>query len=125
MQQRAKDKYHCAGLWTNTCCSHPELEKTLEQSALERLQFEMGIHADLLTVGKFTYHAVIENGLIEHEVDHVLIGFIDRESKIVFNKNEVADYQWIDLEALDEWYADHPKLFTPWFKEAYDIAKEG
>ena len=125
LQQRAKDKYHCAGLWTNTCCSHPELEKTLEQSAAERLHFEMGIEADLLSVGKFTYHAVFENGLIEYEVDHVLIGFMDRDSRIPFNKNEVADYQWIDLESLEAWLEDHPELFTPWFKQAYDIAKEG
>jgi isopentenyl-diphosphate delta-isomerase len=125
LQQRAKNKYHCSGLWTNTCCSHPESGTTLEQAALERLQFEMGIDADLLQVGSFTYHAAFENGLVEYEIDHVLIGFIDADLPIVFNKHEVEDYQWIDLDILESWYDESPELFTPWFKQAYDIAKEG
>lgn len=125
LQQRAKQKYHAGGLWTNTCCSHPSPEECLEQAAANRLQFEMGISADLHPVGSFLYRAEFENGLVEHEFDHVFIGFMDRDQRIPFNKDEVSDYQWIDLEALEEWYADHPELFTPWFKQAYEIAQQG
>ena len=125
LQKRADDKYHAGGLWTNTCCSHPAPNQTIEQAAHARLKFEMGIQADLHPVDKFTYRAEFENGLIEHEVDHVFIGFMDRETTIPFNKNEASDYQWIALDALEEWYQDHPELFTPWFYEAYQIALQG
>ena len=125
LQQRADGKYHCAGLWTNTCCSHPAPNEDFADAAANRLRFEMGISADLHPVGQFIYKAEFANGLTEHEVDHVFIGFMNRDQRIPFNKEEAKDYQWIDLEALEEWYQDHPELFTPWFKQAYDIAKEG
>lgn len=125
LQQRAKDKYHCAGLWTNTCCSHPAPGEDVEVAAQRRLAFEMGISADLHPVGHFTYKATFDNGLTEHELDHVFIGFMDREERVRFNKEEVQDYQWIDLESLEDWCAEKPELFTPWFKKAYEIAREG
>lgn len=125
LQQRADAKYHAGGLWTNTCCSHPAPGEDMEVALQNRLAFEMGVDADLHYVDKFIYKAEFDNGLTEHEVDHVYIGFMDRDQRIPFNKDEAQDYQWIDLEALEEWYADHPELFTPWFYEAYQIAKEG
>ena len=43
MQQRALEKYHSGGLWTNTCCSHPRKGETTLNAALRRMQEEMGI----------------------------------------------------------------------------------
>lgn len=125
LQQRALDKYHAPGLWTNTCCSHPAPGEDTTVAALTRLQFEMGITADIQPVGCFTYRAEFANGLIEHEVDHVYIGFMDRDQRVQFNPDEVADYQWIALDALAQWYAEQPALFTPWFDAALTIAVEG
>ena len=125
LQQRAANKYHGGGLWTNTCCSHPEPNQPLAEAASIRLFHEMGINADLHPVGKFTYKAEFENGLIEHEIDHVFVGFMDRDQRIPFNKEEAQDYQWIPLDDLEDWYQEKPELFTPWFYEAYQMAIKG
>ena len=40
LQQRANDKYHSGGLWTNTCCSHPYPNESTQTSAERRLMEE-------------------------------------------------------------------------------------
>ena len=77
LQQRAAHKYHSAGLWSNTCCSHPRPGESIDDAAARRLQEEMGLQTELVYLFRFQYHALLENGLTEHELDHVLIGFSD------------------------------------------------
>jgi isopentenyl-diphosphate delta-isomerase len=79
MQQRNSNKYHCGGLWTNTCCSHPRDQENIIQAAQRRLQEEMGLQIDLQEIGTFTYRAAFSNGLVEHEYDHVMLGFYKGE----------------------------------------------
>lgn len=43
LQQRADGKYHSPGLWSNTCCSHPNKYETLQDAIERRLQEEMGL----------------------------------------------------------------------------------
>src|SRR5579872_394906 len=74
LQKRADGKYHSAGLWTNTCCSHPHLHESPEAAAVRRLQEEMGITCKLRHAFNFTYTATFENNLSEHEFDHVFFG---------------------------------------------------
>src|SRR5690606_25419863 len=99
LQQRALDKYHSGGLWTNTCCSHPRPDEKTIDAANRRLREEMGISCDLTYSFQFQYKAEFENGLIEHEVDHVFFGRSD--STPILNPNEVESYQYkalIDIE---------------------------
>ena len=98
LQQRALTKYHSAGLWTNTCCSHPRIGETIEQAAHRRLTEEMGFDCELITKTSFIYKAAFENGLTEHEFDHVLVGNFNGE--ISFNPTEVKNFKWINLEEL-------------------------
>lgn len=119
MQQRASHKYHGANLWTNTCCSHPQLGERVEESAMERLNFEMGMQCNLHFSHAFIYHAKVENELIEHEYDHVFIGYSD--SNPIINSDEVQDYKWIDLDLLQEDIQLHPTQYTYWFKEALPL----
>lgn len=121
LQQRNLQKYHSAGLWTNTCCSHPRPGENLQDAAKNRLKEEMGIDVDLTEVGAFKYEAEVGNNLIEHEFDHVLIGFIGT-STIQINHNEVADYRWINLNVLENELNNNPEQFTSWFKQALAIA---
>ncbi len=123
LQQRHPDKYHSGGLWTNTCCSHPRPEEDVLKGGERRLKEEMGITITLTQAGHFQYRAEFENGLIEHEYDHVLVGVADSKS-VDFNKTEVFATRWTSIPDLLEDLEKYPEKFTPWFKQALDIALE-
>lgn len=117
LQKRALDKYHSGGLWTNTCCSHPSPGDGLLAAAKRRLIEEMGIRAPLEIISSFIYKAAFENGLIEHEFDHILIGRYNDEVEI--NPMEVMDYKWISITDLNKEVSRHPDEFTIWFLKIY------
>ncbi len=121
LQQRNLQKYHSAGLWTNTCCSHPKPGEQLTTSAKNRLNEEMGIEVELTEVGAFIYKADVGNYLVEHEYDHVLVGFTD-QSIININHDEAAAYRWVEINSLVNELKSNPTQFTSWFKQALDIA---
>lgn len=116
LQQRADEKYHGAGLWTNTCCSHPQMNEIVLESAKKRLQFEMGIDCDLEWVYSFIYKEKVENNLIEHEFDHVFKGYSNE--KPVPNLNEVKDYKWMSIPDIFSDITQNPTHYTVWFKKA-------
>jgi isopentenyl-diphosphate delta-isomerase len=122
IQQRALTKYHSAGLWTNTCCSHPRIGETIEQAAHRRLMEEMGFDCDLSTKTSFIYKAAFENGLTEHEFDHVLVGSFNGE--INFNPTEVKKFKWINLEELQIDLLQNNQNYTAWFKIIFDNFKK-
>ena len=74
LQQRAADKYHSPLQWTNTCCSHQREGESNIEAGKRRLQEEMGFSCELSEVFSFIYKAPFDNGLTEHELDHVMIG---------------------------------------------------
>jgi len=94
LQQRAKEKYHCGGLWTNTCCSHPRKGETVSQAAHRRLLEEMGVDCELEEIFSFSYRVDFPNGLTENELDHVLIGKSDSRPKP--DPKEVEQWKWIN-----------------------------
>lgn len=117
LQQRALDKYHSGGLWTNACCSHPLPGETVVQAAHRRLMEEMGFDCPLSELFQFTYRTDFDNGLIEHEYDHVLIGTYN--GTINPNPQEVNDYRFIPVETLTRLLQEQPAQFTSWFKLAF------
>ncbi len=122
LQQRALTKYHSAGLWTNTCCSHPRIGETIEKAAHRRLMEEMGFDCELSTKTSFIYKAAFENGLTEHEFDHVLVGSFNGE--INFNPTEVKNFKWINLEELQIDLLQNNQNYTAWFKIIFDNFKK-
>ena len=116
LQRRAMDKYHCGGLWTNACCSHPRPGEKVEEAAKRRLQEELGIDVGLQKIFHFIYRAEFENGLTEHEFDHVFIG--EYAGDIPFNAAEVMDTRYLSTEALLPLVQQSPETFTPWFRIA-------
>lgn len=117
LQKRAAEKYHSANLWTNTCCSHPYPKEDTKKAAERRLVEEMGIQSELIKVLSFVYRAELDNGLVEHEFDHVFIGFTAELP--LPNKEEVSDWKIVSFEALDNEVQNNPKQFTEWFKLIY------
>lgn len=117
LQKRVAEKYHSANLWSNTCCSHPYPKELTKAAAERRLDEEMGIKNELINALSFVYRAELENGLIEHEYDHVFIGFTAEFPTP--NKEEVAEWKMLSFEALDNQVQKHPEQFTEWFKLIY------
>ncbi|MCD9584431.1 isopentenyl-diphosphate Delta-isomerase [Tenacibaculum maritimum] len=114
LQQRAADKYHSPLLWTNTCCSHQRNGESSLEAGRRRLQEEMGFTCELEEVFWFIYKAPFDNGLTEHELDHVMIGKYN--DKPIINKEEVAAYKWMRLEEVKEDIKRKPAIYTEWFK---------
>lgn len=114
LQKRAPNKYHSGNLWTNTCCSHPLQNLSLIESAKKRLIEEMGIEANLNKVFSFIYEAEFENGLHEHEFDHVLFGRFNGEP--ILNPYEAVDFRWITISELKDEIQNNPNKFTFWLR---------
>lgn len=119
IQQRAQGKYHSGGLWTNTCCSHPLPNMDLVECAKQRLFEEMGLQVHELNLkNHFVYRAEFPNGLIEHELDYILVGSTNENP--ILNPEEAQDFKWISLDDLKAEMEMHPHLFTFWLKEIFN-----
>ena len=118
LQQRAAHKYHSAGLWTNTCCSHQREGENNIEAGSRRLFEEMGFKAELKELFHFIYKAPFDNGLTEHELDHVMIGYYDDNPYI--NLEEVEDWKWMKIEDIKTDIQQQPEIYTVWFKIIFD-----
>jgi isopentenyl-diphosphate Delta-isomerase len=121
MQQRHPDKYHCGGLWTNTCCGHPRPGEKTQQAATRRLAEELGLKMTLHYVDRFHYIAHFDNGLTENEVDHVFWSTYAGEN-ICLHPEEISTVSWQSVPALQQQIRDFPERFTPWLSQALTIA---
>ncbi|MFZ8961108.1 MAG: isopentenyl-diphosphate Delta-isomerase [Flavobacteriaceae bacterium] len=118
LQQRALHKYHSPGLWTNTCCSHQRLGETNIEAGKRRLFEEMGITSELTELFSFIYKAPFDNGLTEHELDHVLVGYSNEDPTI--NLEEVSNWKWMDIDAVHVDCEQQPHNYTVWFRIIFD-----
>lgn len=118
LQQRAAHKYHSPLLWTNTCCSHQREGETNIEAGKRRLFEEMGFECELKEVFSFIYKAPFDNGLTEHELDHVMVGEFEEDPKI--NKEEVNEFKWMTMEAVKVDMKAQPEKYTEWFKIIFD-----
>lgn len=118
LQQRALHKYHSPGLWANTCCSHQRDGESSIDAGKRRLSEEMGFTTDLKETTTFIYKAPFDNGLTEHELDHILVGNFEEEPLI--NPDEVAAWKWMDLEEVKRDVKANPDHYTAWFKIIFD-----
>lgn len=119
LQQRALDKYHSAGKWTNTCCSHPRPNELIEEAAHRRLKEEIGLQCDLSHGFNFIYEASFPNDLIEYEYDHVFFGISDVLP--MPDTKEVASFKYIDLASLTADLAKNPDLYSAWLKICFKL----
>jgi isopentenyl-diphosphate delta-isomerase len=118
LQQRAHQKYHSPLLWTNTCCSHQREGENNIEAGSRRLFEEMGFKAELKELFHFIYKAPFDNGLTEHELDHVMIGYYNDNPNI--NLEEVEDWKWMKIEDVKLDIEKQPEIYTVWFKIIFD-----
>ncbi|KPJ71327.1 isopentenyl-diphosphate delta-isomerase [Parcubacteria bacterium DG_74_3] len=121
LQKRTKTKYHSGGLWSNTCCSHPEPNRNLKEEAKRRLKEEMGIDCDLKEVFSFIYQAKVKakkGYLTEYEFDHVFVGKFDGNPKI--NPEEAEDWKWEKPDKTKKDIEENPEKYTSWFKMIFE-----
>ena len=118
MQKRADHKYHSGGLWTNTCCSHPRQGEGIEEAVHRRLMEEMGFDCEVRKMFDFIYRADLDQGLTEHEFDHLFIGYFDGTPKI--NPDEVSEWKWMSIEEIQKDLVAHPENYTEWFKIIFE-----
>jgi isopentenyl-diphosphate delta-isomerase len=118
LQQRALHKYHSPGLWTNTCCSHQRNGESNIVAGKRRLQEEMGFVAELHELTSFIYKAPLNNGLTEHELDHIMIGHFNGTPEI--NPEEVANWKWMYVDDVRDNIQKHPENYTVWFIIIFD-----
>lgn len=114
LQKRSVKKYHSPGLWTNTCCSHPQFGEDLNTAVYRRIEEEMGFTCNLKEMFSFIYKVEFEDNLFENEYDHVFIGRYDGE--VIPNKEEVDEFKWTDINYIKEDIKVNPEIYTYWFK---------
>ncbi|MCP3678907.1 MAG: isopentenyl-diphosphate Delta-isomerase [Gammaproteobacteria bacterium] len=119
LQQRHQDKYHSAGLWSNTCCGHPRPGELIEAAASRRLNEELGLIVQLDKVDVFHYRAQLEHGLIENEIDHLFIGFYHGES-MMLHPQEVAQTAWVTITSLKERLLTNRDNYTAWLAQGLE-----
>lgn len=129
IHQRAKNKYHSGGLWTNACCSHPRKGEDLNTAVYRRTIEELGVSipevdyeiGKIKECGKFTYRKEFGE-LTEYEIDHVFVWFVDSTIlQLAPSKDEIENLMWIDLHDLMKWLESSPDDFTAWFFHAFEI----
>ena len=117
LQQRALSKYHSAGLWTNACCSHPQPGESTAEAAHRRLTEELGFDTEIKEAFDFIYKTNFDNGLTEHEFDHVFIG--NYHGQVIPDEKEVKDYSYMSMDTIRSGLQSHPHKYTSWFKIAF------
>ncbi len=118
LQQRAAEKYHSPLLWANSCCSHQRNGESNIEAGKRRLQEEMGFVCELKEVTSFIYKAPFANGLTEHELDHIMIGYFNENP--IINREEVESYKWMTLEDVKNDMVEQPEIYTEWFKIIFE-----
>jgi isopentenyl-diphosphate delta-isomerase len=122
LQQRADDKYHSPGLWSNTCCSHPRPGEETISAAKRRLKEEMHIECALELRFNFTYEFEFPNGLKEHEFDHVFFG---RSNNLPTpDPAEVKSWKYMNFQDLEVNISQQPQNYTAWLKICLPKVKE-
>lgn len=122
LQQRAMEKYHSAGLWTNACCSHPLPGEETSKAASRRLFEELGFRTRLEKIFDFQYKTDFDNGLTEYEFDHVFVG--KYSGAIIPNRQEVNSVKYCSIEELSTMLETNPEAFTTWFHIAFPLVKQ-
>lgn len=118
LQQRAAHKYHSPGLWTNTCCSHQREGESNIDAGKRRLDEEMGFRTELEELFSFIYKAPFDNGLTEHEFDHVMLGYYEDDPDP--NPDEVSDWKWMAPDKIRDDMDAKPENYTAWFRIIFD-----
>jgi isopentenyl-diphosphate delta-isomerase len=115
LQKRAAGKYHSAGLWTNTCCSHPRPGEPTADAASRRLSEEMGVDCALTYLFPMRYRADVSGELVENEITHIFGGTFDGTPDP--DPAEASDWRWMSLDDIARDMETRPDAYTIWFRK--------
>ncbi len=118
IQKRAAGKYHSAGLWANTCCSHPRVGESLDEAVKRRLAEETGIQCEVIHLTSFVYREDYGE-LSEYEFDHVFIG--EYAGAFTCNEEEAEEMKYVNMGELAEDMTANPKKYAAWFLTAFPM----
>lgn len=123
LQRRAASKMLFAGIWANTCCSHPFQDELPEDAGTRRMQEELGVSCELEAGPSFVYKANDPQGKgLEWEYDTILIGTLDEDAVINPNPEEVMEWKWVDIEELEKDMKTNPKAYAPWLIQGLPLS---
>ncbi len=123
LQKRSLEKLLFAGIWANTCCSHPFPHESAKDAGERRLIEEMGFGCSLTEGPAFVYRADDPRGNgTEHEYDSILTGMSDPTLPIEPDPREVADWKWVHLDELSLDMKKNPSMYAPWFHIGLPLA---
>jgi isopentenyl-diphosphate delta-isomerase len=117
LQRRAESKYHCGGMWANTCCTHPYWNESEAASAERRLREEMGLSLDLKAGAVIEYSAAVSDGLWENERVQIFHARVDRRKTVpILNPEEVSHARWASVSSIRADMVRDPGAYAPWFR---------
>lgn len=126
LHQRAFNKYHSGGLWTNSCCSHPRVNETLHEAVVRRCFQELGIKLQkeqIHDANKFTYFADY-GALAEYEIDHVVYAYVDEDIELHVDESEIMAIKWVALDKIEPSLRQNPSLYSAWFPQAFQLFQQ-
>ena len=122
LQQRSSGKRLWPLFWSNSCCSHPRQDETMDEAVQRRLLQELGLASNLQFLYKFQYQASYEDIGSENEFCWVYVGITDNEVRP--NPTEINDHRWVTPARLDDEMDATPEIFTPWFQMEWQRVRE-
>ena len=116
VQRRAAAKYHCPGMWANTCCTHPHWGEELAEAAHRRTREELGFDVPLNRRRTIDYRAEVGGGLVEHERVTMFRATVDPDAlRIAPNPEEVDAVDWLTVSELRARVGEGEMALAPWF----------
>lgn len=112
--RRALGKRTWGGVWTNSCCGHPEPGEQLEDAVVRRLAEELSLTPSSLRLGlpDFAYRAVSPEGMVENEVCPVFVVVVDGDP--VPDADEVVEWRWVEWDDFRTTASRTPWALSPW-----------
>jgi isopentenyl-diphosphate delta-isomerase len=113
LTRRADTKRVFPGVWTNSCCGHPEPGEELPGAVQRRVRQELGITLSRITLllPRFRYRAEMD-GIVENELCPVYAALCD--DALVPDPAEVADIKWADWADFSQRVRAGQFQVSPW-----------
>ena len=120
LTRRATSKRTWPGVWTNSCCGHPQPGEAIEDGVVRRVRDELGMELDDLTLmlPGFRYRAEM-NGVVENELCPVFRALA--VGRPVPDAREVSAVGWVSWKAFRQRAEHHPSSLSPWCVEQAEL----
>ncbi|MEW2007594.1 isopentenyl-diphosphate Delta-isomerase [Microbacterium sp. NPDC079208] len=121
--RRALGKRTWPGVWTNSFCGHPQPGEDMADAVRRRGSDELGIQVTeiRLALPDYRYRAVDASGIVENEICPVHVAVVDEQPSA--NPDEVAEWEWVDVDDLLTAVIRTPFAFSPWLAEQLPLLR--